>query len=496
MNQDTPNQERTPLQHVPTIRDALPTLHELLNAPVESYTDTDIAVANLVCACGLPGIAPLSIEECLDWLDVAARTVRLETQRNYYKFLASPVAFNNSQAKFCMVCMVTVLQRQFGVRYNPKWKGLTPNSRDPEGFGNDASDLFIHAIIDGIGGTCCSLPVLYVAVGRRLGYPLRLVKAARHLFVRWDDPDGTYWHQPDRFNIEATGPGVHLLPDEHYRTWPRAIPDEDVIAGIFLRSLCPREEVAEFLVARGCCLQLNHRVCEAVDALAQAVRLAPGNRYFVAWHDTLRTQMALRQRGHDFVNAPILQFEQKAIGPFWMNGPGGQKILVQVLSPVTQPWRSQPEMGRPMMHQQVLTPNGWRADAWIPVNLHSSPMTSHWISLEDGRYALIHRPVCRQRYLPHRAPLGAEKTPSGHRILPTLDHGVCVSSPGIVPNVETAEIPFHERVPLAIQIRQVVARTQNQSRAPDLPILPSLALPAGPAVPHLPSSIIRDHYLT
>lgn len=167
----------------------------------------DVALLNLVCTSELRGASSLPIEHYLEWLNDAAEKVRLATERNYFKFLDAPEAFENSQARFCMVCLVTVLQRECGVHYNPKWKGLTRDCPVPEAFGIDANDLFIHAIIHGIGGTCGSLPVLYVAVGRRLGYPLRLVKAARHLFVRWDDPDGKHWHHSDRFNIEATGPG-------------------------------------------------------------------------------------------------------------------------------------------------------------------------------------------------------------------------------------------------------------------------------------------------
>ena len=161
-----------------------------------------------------PGAGPLRIGHYLDWLDETAQKVRLETGRNYHKFLDSPAAFGYSQARFCMVCLVTVLQQQCDVGYSRKWRELTPDCPVPEAFGIDACDLFIHAIIDGIGGTCGSIPVLYVAVGRRLGYPLRLVKAARHLFVRWDDPDDKHWHHSDRFNVESTAPGVHFLPDE------------------------------------------------------------------------------------------------------------------------------------------------------------------------------------------------------------------------------------------------------------------------------------------
>lgn len=44
--------------------------------------------------------------------------------------------------------------------------------------------------------------MLYVAIGRRLGYPLKLVECKGHLFVRWEDAK-------ERFNIEGTSRGLH-----------------------------------------------------------------------------------------------------------------------------------------------------------------------------------------------------------------------------------------------------------------------------------------------
>ncbi len=39
-------------------------------------------------------------------------------------------------------------------------------------------------IADDNGGTCVSMPVLYTAVARRLGYPVKLVLAKGHAFCR------------------------------------------------------------------------------------------------------------------------------------------------------------------------------------------------------------------------------------------------------------------------------------------------------------------------
>ena len=64
------------------------------------------------------------------------------------------------------------------------------------------------------------MPVLYIAIGRRLGYPLKLVTTKAHLFIRWESAT-------DRFNVEATGRGMNRYDDEHFKHWPFPVTEED-----------------------------------------------------------------------------------------------------------------------------------------------------------------------------------------------------------------------------------------------------------------------------
>jgi hypothetical protein len=452
----------------------------------DDLAKADVAAMNLVCAGGLPGAPALEIEHYLAWLDEAARTVKLETERNYYQFLENPREFDFSQARFCAVSLVTILQRRCGVQYNPKWKGITPDRPIPDQFGVDASDVFIHAIIDGIGGTCGSLPVLYVAVGRRLGYPFKLVKAARHLFVRWDDPQGKRWFHPDRFNVEATGPGVHILPNEHYYNWPHPLSDEDIEGGIFLKSLTPREELAEFLATRGYCLQANNRVQEAIDAFKEASRLAPHNRHFAASYSALRLHLFMRQRGHAFLNAPVVGLDERPEGPFWMSGHGGGKLLVQIVSPVRQPFGPSPDLGIYLVQQTLQSPNGSFVEVWLPTHQPSSPMTAHWVRLTDGRWALVHKPEI-DSWGRLRRDLGhSHERPSGHPIVPLPEHRNALPRFGARPIHRPAPMPYHEEANLALQVQQAVRLMRNQASDPKSIPIPHLAIPAGPMVPALP----------
>jgi hypothetical protein len=161
---------------------SLPTLMELVEMTPQQLENVDIALMNLRCAEGLPGSEGLKISAALEKLEQYAKHVEAETLRHLYKYRENPAEFQNSEAYFRMLVLATVLQEDFKVRYNPKriepLDALQPDSA----FCADSKDVFLHGLTGPPAmGTCASMPVLYVAVGRRLGYPLYLVTAKRHL---------------------------------------------------------------------------------------------------------------------------------------------------------------------------------------------------------------------------------------------------------------------------------------------------------------------------
>jgi hypothetical protein len=177
-------------------------LAALLAMRPDELATCDIGRVNLACALGLPGSEDLDIDKCVATLDRWAAYIASETRRGIHRFRANPGEFHNSETDFRTLMMNTVLQQDFGVRYNPE-RIRTPDS-------GNSKDNFIHGMIDSTnGGTCASMPVLAVAVGRRLGYPLYLVNAKGHLFCRWDDGS-------QRFNIEVSGEGLNNYDDEYY----------------------------------------------------------------------------------------------------------------------------------------------------------------------------------------------------------------------------------------------------------------------------------------
>lgn len=164
-----------PAKPVQSEKWSLPTL---LALKPHQFTGLDIALMNLLCAEGLRGSEKLATDKALDRLDEIATRVRVETDRNMHRFDSDRAEYQNSEPYFRMMMLVTVLQQDFGIRYNPGRVTPVGVFEPNDKFFADSRDVFLHGLTGEPGqGTCSSLPVLYVAVGRRLRYPLSLVGA-------------------------------------------------------------------------------------------------------------------------------------------------------------------------------------------------------------------------------------------------------------------------------------------------------------------------------
>lgn len=234
---------------------------QLMALPPERWPAQDIVSMNLSCAAGLPG---MDDGPAVDWMAAVSQwteKVREETRRHENQFRLHPEDFQNSLAYFRILTLITVLQQDFGVHYDEAQRQV-PNF-------SDSRALFLHGLLGAERrGTCVSMPVLYVAVGRRLGYPLKLVTTPGHLFARWDGAG-------ERLNIEATNAGLNCYPDDYYERWPVPLAATERGVGMYLESLDVAGELAVFLSVRGHCLEAHGRFAEAQVAHALAHQLAP-----------------------------------------------------------------------------------------------------------------------------------------------------------------------------------------------------------------------------
>ncbi len=282
----------------------------VLELSLVEIANCDIAELNLCAAYGLPGIKKINAEKLVNRLDEWAYHVRVEICRHLYRLdprsTAPPTEFSyeNSVARFLCYYLLQVLQEDCGVAYHPDRK-FNPDFCHPE-------DLFIHGIVDenGKGGTCASMPVVYVAVARRLGFPVSLVETKGHFFFRWEDDKGTVlqwehpklnlWVPPDRFNVEGSGEGIAYYDDSHYVQWPELWNEADTAHGRYLKSLTNVEAFASFLIQRAECFYEAGLWQECIQSIEMGRTLALDDpRYEWLHAKRLHERQQFRQRIED-----------------------------------------------------------------------------------------------------------------------------------------------------------------------------------------------------
>jgi hypothetical protein len=270
-----------------------PSLEQLLRLSPEQLGKVDIAVMNLRCAEGISGSEGLDIRSALTALDRYAKQVEAETTRNFYRYRRNPAEFQNSEPYFRLLMMAVVMQEDFNVHYNPRLMA-SPEQFDPnDGFSDDARNVFLNGLTGPpLMGTCASMPVLYVAVGRRLGYPLYLVSTKGHLFARWDDGR-------TRLNMEGTSHGFGSYDDDYYKTFPVKVSDDEIVANRYLVSMSPNEELACFLASRCACVLTMSKYAYANWCIHEAARLAPNVHAY--------------KRGIEIVQQELMDFRMRQV---------------------------------------------------------------------------------------------------------------------------------------------------------------------------------------
>lgn len=103
----------------------------------------------------------------------------------------------------------------------------------------NANNRYLNGLLDTKKGSCITLPLLYVVLGQKLGYPIYPVLVPQHFFVRYTDPK--FLEQ----NIEATGGGGYV-PDSRYKR-DFSITETGIKSGAYLKSLSYKEYLSELI---------------------------------------------------------------------------------------------------------------------------------------------------------------------------------------------------------------------------------------------------------
>ncbi len=160
----------------------------------------------------------------------------------------------------------------------------------------DSRCIFIHGLLGSERvGTCSSMPVLYAAVARRLGYPVKVATNTGHVFNRWED-------DRESFNMEGTGTDyINNHPDSHYIDDVRRWTDYERYNDYLLRGRTSVEELSLFCDIRAACLFKNGRFDEALACWTRVWQLMPENEGAGA-----NIRFALNQKLPEYVRRDVL----------------------------------------------------------------------------------------------------------------------------------------------------------------------------------------------
>ncbi|MCJ9752865.1 transglutaminase-like domain-containing protein [Neorhizobium sp. BETTINA12A] len=131
-----------------------------------------------------------------------------------------------------------------------EWNDHRPFSYDlADPLGEDPANRLLQRYLYTRRGNCITMPILFLALGQRLGLNMTLAQAPLHVFVKYTDDSGSTW------NLEATS-GGGFTRDLWYRQ-KLPMSDDAIAKGIYLRPLRHDEAVA--LIAS---LLVEHHLAE------------------------------------------------------------------------------------------------------------------------------------------------------------------------------------------------------------------------------------------
>ena len=146
---------------------------------------------------------------------------------------------------------------------------FSPGGRD------NRANYFINGIMDTKKGQCVTMPMLYMAIAQRLGYPVYAVEAPEHTFLRFVDPSLSVNIQ----NIEVSGRQIGSPTNAQY-VHDFNISERGIKSGAYLRTLTRRQWLGILLLENGLVFAKEGRVDRAILYFEKAAELDPQDPYY------------------------------------------------------------------------------------------------------------------------------------------------------------------------------------------------------------------------
>jgi regulator of sirC expression with transglutaminase-like and TPR domain len=174
--------------------------------------------------------------------------------------------------------------------------------------GKKPENRYLHNYLTSRRGNCITMPILFAALGQRIGLDLTLAEAPQHLLVKYTDDSGTVW------NLEPTS-GGGFARDSHYRE-ELPMTDKAVEAGTYLRALSAEETAA--ITASHLPGQFLHegRYEQAVITVSALLRHYPRSAYLMtlkgaAYGQILRRDVIAKYKRESDMTPEVKEYADK-----------------------------------------------------------------------------------------------------------------------------------------------------------------------------------------
>lgn len=250
---------------------------QLLALTDEQLEKTDLIELNVAVAREIPGLEKLDYDHYRCTVDDWTNQFRNWLPTAEVEFRANPQKWKNDINLFRLGMLAQFLDQKVGIAYVEEQKQTQIKDRKAgkrTGIRyTNPGDLLIHGLIDTKRGTCATMPVLHVAIGRRLGWPVGMACVKWHYVCRYDD--GKVVH-----NIEATdtGRGGFAEGSDADYIEKEGLSKRAVACGSDLRKLSTREMLGVFIMSRGRYYADTDKIERAVHDYSLAFTLLPTSR--------------------------------------------------------------------------------------------------------------------------------------------------------------------------------------------------------------------------
>lgn len=199
----------------------------------------DLALANWLVIADLPPYKDLTRDQYFAMLDETTNRVRgMIEQARRHPLMAGDLSDPARLAHVFCSAMIAL-----GIDYADEFKVYTEGPGDALPLYRDTDNVFIAGLLKTRKGSCVSMPMLYLVIGKRLDLPVHLVNVGQHTFIRWEQPGY-------RMNIETTiVRQVAMTPDEDNFLEVEHLTREELEGTNDLKNMSKRNVIASLLHA-------------------------------------------------------------------------------------------------------------------------------------------------------------------------------------------------------------------------------------------------------